>query len=77
MRDGLRNLTVLADATELTRDELDHVLLALSPGDQLGQAEQDDTAPEDSGAASSTLWDLALQAGSAERYLLRTLPASA
>ena len=77
LRDGLRNLTVLADATELTRDELDHVLLALSPGDQLGQAEPDDTAPEDSGSASSTLWDLALQAGSAERYLLRTLPASA
>lgn len=76
LRNGLRNLTVLADAADLTHDEVDQVLQALSPDDQTGRKEEDDTAPEDSGAASSTLWDLAQQAGASERYLLRTLPAS-
>ncbi|GAA3866273.1 hypothetical protein GCM10022381_07390 [Leifsonia kafniensis] len=75
LRTGLRDLTALADATELTRGDLDQVLQALSPDNPKHRNEQDSTAPETSGAASSTLWDLARQAGSAERYLLRTLPA--
>ncbi|MGH3589207.1 MAG: hypothetical protein ACRDQ0_23095, partial [Pseudonocardia sp.] len=77
LRNGLRDLTVLADATELTRGELDQVLQALSPDDPTGGNEPDGTAPETPGAASSTLWDLAQRAGSAERYLLRTLPVHA
>lgn len=77
LRSGLRDLTALADATELTSDELDRVLKALSPVDPGSQDEQGSAAPEGSGAApSSTLWDLAQQTGSAERYLLRTLPVS-
>ena len=74
LRTGLRDLTVLADAAGLTSGELDQVVQALSPdalpdGDDAGTA-----SPEISGTASSTLWGLARQAGSAERYLLRTLP---
>ena len=78
LRTGLRDLTALAGTTELTRDELDQVLQALSPDDRTGGAEQDDTALEaaDADAASSTLSDLAQRAGTAERYLLQTLPAS-
>ncbi|MFF2620755.1 FUSC family protein [Oerskovia jenensis] len=76
LRNGLRDLTVLADAAQLKRSELDQVLQALSPDDPAGGNEPDGTAPETSGAPSSTLWDLAQQAGSAERYLLRTLPES-
>ncbi|KZM33476.1 FUSC family protein [Oerskovia enterophila] len=74
LRNGLRDLTVLADAAQLNRGELDQVLQALSPDDPTGGNGADGTAPETSGAASSTLWDLAQHAGSAERYLLRTLP---
>jgi uncharacterized membrane protein YccC len=74
LRTGLRDLTVLGDATALTPGELDRVLQTLSPEDR---TEPDGAARQTSGAASSTLWDLAQQAGSAERYLLRTLPVSA
>ncbi|MGW6006569.1 FUSC family protein [Oerskovia enterophila] len=74
LRNGLRDLTVLADAAQLNRSELDQVLQALGPDDPPVGNEPDGTAPESPGAASSTLWDLAQQAGSAERYLLRTLP---
>lgn len=76
LRNGLRDLTALADATPLSSDELEQVLQALRPDPRTGQGEQAETAaPETAGVASSTLWDLAQQAGSAERYLLGTLPA--
>ena len=72
LRSALRDLTALADATELTSRELDRVLNMLSNKDD---DEQGSATPEIAGKASaSTLWDLASQAGSAERYLLRTLP---
>ncbi|MCR2817047.1 FUSC family protein [Microbacterium jiangjiandongii] len=74
LRTGLRDMTTLAEATTLTPEELEQVLHALSPEDPAGEGAQDGTAAEESGAASSTLWDLAQRAGSAERYLLRTLP---
>ncbi len=77
LRNGLRDLTVLADAAQLNPGELDQVLQALSPDDPTGGNEPDGTAPESPDAPSSTLWDLAQQAGSAERYLLRTLPVHA
>jgi hypothetical protein len=69
LRTGLRDLTALADATQLTSGELEQVLQALSPQDPAAPGGQDGAA-----AASSTLWDMAQRAGSAERYLLRTLP---
>ncbi|AWB87480.1 FUSC family protein [Mycetocola zhujimingii] len=78
LRSGLRDLTALADATQLTTGELDDVLQALSPDDRGTRDKLGGTAPETSGAASSsTLWGLAQQTGSAERDLLRTLPVSA
>ncbi len=74
LRSALRDLTALADATELTSRELDRVLNMLSNKDD---DEPGSATPEIAGeASSSTLWDLASQAGSAERYLLRTLPLS-
>jgi len=75
LRTGLRDLTVLAEATELTRGELDQALQVLSPDDRTARNAQEHTAEGAPGEASSTLWDLAQQAGSAERNLLRTLPA--
>jgi hypothetical protein len=74
LRSALRDLTVLANATDLRPDELEAVLRALGPDDRPSQEGRAGTAPGTSGAASSTLLDLARQAGAAERYLLRTLP---
>ncbi|MCR2801368.1 FUSC family protein [Microbacterium sp. zg-Y818] len=74
LQTGLRDLTTLAAATTLTREELEQVLGILSRADGTEPDEQDGTAAEGAGTASSTLWDLAQQAASAERYLLRTLP---
>ncbi|MBO0901470.1 hypothetical protein J1G43_16025 [Cellulomonas sp. zg-ZUI22] len=76
LRNGLRDLTVLAQAVPLAPAELDHVVQTLDPG-RAGSDLQDGAAAEASGAGSSTLWDLAQQAGESERYLLRTLPAGA
>ena len=75
LRTGLRDLTVLADATPLGTQEAEQVIQALSRDGGGGRTERPGTAPEASGAASSTLWDLAQRAGSAEEYLLQTLPA--
>lgn len=77
LRNGLHDLTALADATDLTRDELDEVLRALSPEEMTPQPATEGTVTETPGEASSTLWHLAQEAGSAERYLLRTLPVAA
>ena len=74
LRNGLRDLTVLAQAVPLAPGELDQVVQALRPGGRTGADQQDGAAADASGAGSSTLWQLAQQAGESERYLLRTLP---
>ncbi len=75
LRTGLRDLTVLAQATPLAPGELDQVVQTLSP-DVRTAAQQQGGAPG-AVSGSSTLWDLAQRAGESERYLLRTLPAGA
>ena len=76
LRTGLRDLTLLAGTADLAPDELDRLLEVLTPDGPPDRDGVADAAPEASGAASSTLWDVAQQAGAAERYLLRTLPAA-
>ena len=72
LRDGLRDLTVLAQAVPLEPGELGQVVQALRPDVRTGADRQDGAAA--SGAGSSTLRQLAQQAGESERYLLATLP---
>ena len=74
LRDGLRDLTVLADAAPAGPAELEQVVRALSP-DSADADAVDGTAPAASGGESSTMRDLAEQVGAAERHLLATLPA--
>ncbi|MCM0640617.1 hypothetical protein LJN57_013260 [Cellulomonas sp. zg-Y766] len=74
LRNGLRDLTVLAQAVPLEPGELDQVVQALRPDGRTGADQQDGAAADASGAGSSTLRQLAQQAGESERYLLRTLP---
>ena len=78
LRDALRDLIVLAQATHVAPDELDRVLQALRPDARPAAAGGDSTPAsieDGTASASSTLWELAQQAGEAERALLRTLPA--
>ncbi|MBC2933142.1 FUSC family protein [Nocardioides sp. zg-1228] len=81
LRTVLGDLTVLAGATDLARDEVDRVVRALSPEGTAAPGAPTVSLPGDERTsptpASSTLWELAQQAGSAERYLLETLPAGA
>ncbi|MBD7917468.1 hypothetical protein H9657_04135 [Cellulomonas sp. Sa3CUA2] len=77
LRTGLRDLSVLAGGAGLTDGELEQLVRTLSVD---GRADADERAggtPAAAGPASSILRGLAEQAGSAERYLLRTLPAGA
>ncbi|QDB78076.1 hypothetical protein FE251_00820 [Georgenia wutianyii] len=69
LRTRLRNLTVLADATELTSEDVDLVTA------ELARHSPADDAAGPSGTASTVLWDLAHEAGAAERSLLASLPA--
>jgi hypothetical protein len=75
LRTGLRDLTALADATRLDPDALQHVLRALSPAGAESTQPPPPSGPDEPVPASSTVLDLAAQAGQAERDLLRTLPA--
>ena len=77
LRTGLRDLSVLAGGTGLTAGELGRLVRTLDVHDRVGADERDGGTPAPSGPASSILQGLAEQAGSAERYLLRTLPAGA
>ncbi|WP_227580296.1 FUSC family protein [Cellulomonas xiejunii] len=75
LRTGLRDLTVLAQAAQPSPDDLDRVVQALTSAGRTSPDGHLDAGSEASSAGSSTLWDLAQQAGEAEEYLLRTLPA--
>lgn len=74
LRTGLGDLTALAQTVHLDAASLEDVLRALSPTEAVGAyvGQAGSASPE---AASSTVLDLAAQAGEAERSLLRTLPA--
>ncbi|UTT59003.1 FUSC family protein [Cellulosimicrobium cellulans] len=85
LRAALRDVIVLANATQIDDDERAAVLRTLSPdgatpsddGPTRGAPSAGDgpDAGEAPGAGASTLLDLARRAASAERYLLTTLPA--
>lgn len=73
LRTDLGELTALARTTHLDAAALEHILRALSPAETSGAVSL--RTDQDLQEASSTVLDLAGQAGQAERYLLRTLPA--
>jgi len=85
LRAGLRDLTTLLDTSTPDRAALGRAVELLAAG-QAGQVDGADgasaqprgvaAATEATSTSSATLWDLAEQSGSAERYLLATLPAT-
>ena len=77
LQTGLRDLTALAPSGELTAGDLDRVLQALDPEPSPAGSDAQPGDAAVAGGASSVLWDVAQQTCSAERSLLRTLPAAA
>ncbi|QCX26811.1 hypothetical protein [Nocardioides jishulii] len=69
LREGLRDLTTIADTASLDRAALVGAVELLSSDGERGPFE----VPASDGL-TSTMWDLAEQSVAAERYLLRTLP---
>jgi len=86
LRAALRDLIVLANATQIGDDERDVVLRTLSPdGGTPSDGPSSDEVPspgggpdgaQTPGSGASTLLDLARRAAAAERYLSRTVPTS-
>ena len=70
LRESLHDLTAIAD-TSLDRSTLTGAVELLSTG---GERVPVEVPPSD--GLTSTVWDLAEQSATAERYLLRTLPTS-
>ncbi|MBC9733680.1 FUSC family protein [Nocardioides marmotae] len=77
LRTGLRDLVTMVATATWDGASLTRAAELLRPEDAAATAPGGIEAEADGNAASSTLRDLAEQAGQAERYLLRTLPAGA
>ncbi|WP_166133674.1 FUSC family protein [Nocardioides ochotonae] len=73
LRSGLRDLTTWLDTARPDRAALARAVDLLHED---ARTPRRGAEPSTGGASSATLWELAEQSGSAERYLLATLPAT-